>query len=57
MAVNVHRLEQRAKNLEHLAGEIIATLRVNRLRETITSQDDKHLDALIERWSRDLQSA
>lgn len=57
MAVNVHRLEQRAKNLEHLCGEMLATLRLNRERGTLTSRDNETLDALIARWGREHQSA
>jgi hypothetical protein len=56
-ALAVHKLEERAKSLEELCGQIIATLRVNRMRETLTSADDKQLDDMIEAWSRRLQSA
>ena len=57
MAVNVHRLEQRAKNLEALCGEMLATLHCNRKLKTLRCDEDALLDALIARWQRDYSAA
>lgn len=54
VTLQVHELEEQRKALEELCGSIIATLRVNRLRETLISADDKQLDELIDSWSRQL---
>jgi hypothetical protein len=53
VAQDVHKLEQQCKKLSELCGQILATLKVNRLRCTLTSADDKQLDAMIEAWSAD----
>lgn len=57
VAEQVHHLEERCKALDHLSGEIIACLRVNRLRGTLTSADDNQLDAMIESWSKQLTNS
>ena len=48
----VRDLERRAADWEKLAREVMATIRVNRLRGTITSADEKHFDQICEGWYR-----
>lgn len=57
VAQDVHKLEQQCKNLSELCGQMLATLKVNRLRGTLTSADDKQLDAMIEAWSGHYKAA
>ena len=57
VAQTVHELETRCKKYGDLCGEIIACLKVNRLRGTLTSADDKHFDAIIESWVNQHQAA
>jgi hypothetical protein len=47
--------DARERALEDLCGSILATLRVNRLRHTLTSANDQQLDDMIESWSRRLR--
>lgn len=48
---SIHELETRCNEVEQLCGQMLATLRVNRLRGTLTSADDKQLDEMIDAWS------
>jgi hypothetical protein len=57
ITLEVHRIEQQAKALHDLTGQILATLRVNMLRGTLTSADDKQLEQLMESWGKQRQSA
>jgi hypothetical protein len=57
VAQGVHQLEVRCKNLDDLCGAILACLKVNRLRGTLTSADDKQLDGMIELWITQHQAA
>lgn len=52
LAEQVKEVERRAADWEKLAREIMATIRVNRLRGTITSADEKHFDQICEGWYR-----
>lgn len=48
----VKALEEREKSLRELAGEMIATIRINFDSGSITSKDDAHLRALLEKWDK-----
>ena len=48
LADQVKDLERRATEWEKLAREVMATIRFNRLRGTITSADEKHFDQICE---------
>lgn len=39
------------EKLRLLCGEILACLRVNLVRQTLTTQDDGEFQAMIEKWS------
>lgn len=45
-------LERKAKQLEELCGHMLATLKVNRLRMTITTADDAQFDAMLDSWAQ-----
>jgi len=46
--------KQRADALELLCGEILAALRANLLRGTITTEDDQQFERLLNVWSERL---
>ena len=45
----------RAARQRLLAGEIIARLRANLLRQTLTTQDDSQFEAMLDAWSERLE--
>lgn len=44
-------LERRCKVLDELCGAMLATLKVNRERGSISTADDDHFDLLIKGWT------
>lgn len=50
LVARIKELELRASKYETLCGEILATLKVNLLRETLTTQDDFQFNKLLESW-------
>ena len=44
-------LERRCKVLDELCGSMLATLKVNRERGSISTADDEHFDMLVKGWT------
>ena len=44
------RQKAEIKRLRELCGEMLATLRTNFLRQTLTTQDDKQFEAMLNAW-------
>lgn len=55
LSEQVEKLERDNEKLRWLCGQVIATLNVNRIRNTITSIDEKRFDQIIENWSLKLK--
>ncbi len=44
---------EKAQQMENLCGEIIATITINRDRETIKTANEAAWNSLIERWNKE----
>lgn len=52
LSAQVADLERRVTALDNLCGEMIACLRVNLLRGTLTTDDNDQFRDLLDAWSR-----
>lgn len=57
LVMQVMNLEEEAKQLRELSGEMLATMRVNLQRGYLTTQDDAMFERFLDAWSDRMAAA